>query len=75
MIVVYKTRYIPATDTTGSKLRVTRINTGKAHTMPYDFTTNNPFKHAIHQAFGEDTAKIEFINDTAKYERMYAINI
>ena len=75
MIVVYKTRYIPATDTTGSKFRVTCLNTMRAHTVPYDFTTDNPLKYAIHQAFGEDTAKIEFINDTAKYERMYAINI
>ena len=75
MIVVYKTRYMPATDTTGAKFRVTCLNTMRAHTVPYDYSTSNPLKHAIHQAFGEDTNKIEFINDIAKHERMYAIGI
>jgi len=75
MIVVYKTRYMPTTDTTGAKFRVTCLNTMRAHTVPFDYASNNPFKHAIHQAFGEDTTKIEFVNDTAKWERTYAISI
>ncbi len=75
MIVVYKTRYIPATDTTGTKFRVTCLNTMRARTVPFDYVSNNPFKHAIHQAFGADTTEIEFINDIAKFERMYAGNI
>jgi hypothetical protein len=75
MIVVYKTRYIPPTDTTGARFRVTCLNTMKAHTVPFNYTTNNPLKQAIHDAFGEDTANIEFVNDIAKFERMYAVNI
>ena len=75
MIVVYKTRYIPATDTTAAKFRVTCLNTLRAHTVPYDYTSNNPLKGAIHQAFGEDPAKVEFINDIAKFERLYAVSI
>lgn len=75
MIVVYKTRYIPATDTTSAKFRVTCMNTMRAHTVPYDYSAGNPLKHAIHQAFGEDTSKIEFINDAAKFERLYAVSI
>lgn len=75
MIVVYKTRYIPATDVTGARFRVTCLNTMRAHTVPFDYASNNPLKHAIHQAFGEDTTELEFVNDTAKFERIYAVNI
>ncbi len=75
MIVVYKIRYIPATDTTGAKFRVTCLNTMRAHTVPFDYASNNPFRHAIQQAFGEDTPSVEFISDIAKCERMYAGNI
>ena len=75
MIVVYKTRYMPATDTTGAKFRVTCMNTMRAHTVPYDHSASNPLKQSIHQAFGEDTSKIEFINDVAKFERLYAISL
>ncbi len=75
MIVVYKTRYMPATDTTAAKFKVTCLNTMRSYTTAYDYSVANPLKHAIHTTFGEDVSKIEFINDTGKYDRMYAVSL
>ena len=75
MIVVYKTQYMPATDTKGVRFKVTCINTGRTTTVPLAYETNNPIRHSIHEAFGEDVANLEFIGDINKNVRMYGIVI
>lgn len=75
MIVVYKIRFMPATDTTAEKFKVTCLNTMRSHITAYDYSVSNPLKHSIHATFGEDISKIEFINDTGKYDRLYAVSI
>ena len=73
MITVYKTQCMQATDTKGARFKVTCINTMRSHIVPYSFSANHAAKHAIHEAFGADTAQLEFINDASKTEKFYAV--
>ena len=56
MIVIYRTQYIPATDTKGVRFKVTCINTGRIKIVPFAYQSNNPIRHSIHEAFGDDVA-------------------
>ena len=75
MIVVYKTQYMPATDTKGVRFKVTCINTGRSKIVPFAYQSNDIIRHSIHEAFGEDVANLEFIGDINKNVRMYGIVI
>ena len=76
MINAYKLKYLPATDDKGARFSVTRIDDGKGYKVSYNFEANNPLKHAIHEAFGEDVSKIEFIGNlnASGMERLYAVH-
>ena len=75
MIVVYKTQYMPATDTKGVRFKVTCINTGRTKIVPFAYESNNIIRHSIHEAFGEDMAKLELVADVSENVRMYAITL
>ena len=75
MIRIYKTQYMPATDTKGVRFKVTCINTGNTKIVPFAYASNNPIRHSIHEAFGDDVANLEFIGDINKNVRMYGIVI
>jgi major membrane immunogen (membrane-anchored lipoprotein) len=76
MINAYRVKYNPATDTKASGFTVTRIDDGKGYKVSYDYAVNHPMKQAIHEAFGEDTAKIEFIGDlnSSGFEKLYGVH-
>ena len=76
MINAYRVKYIPATDTKGARFSVTRIDDGKGYKVSYDYGANNPLKHAIHDAFGEDVSRIEYIGDlnASGMEKLYAVS-
>lgn len=76
MINAYRLKYIPATDTNSARFSVTRIDDGKGYKVSYDYAANNPLKQAIHEAFGEDVARIEFIGDlnASGMEKLYAVS-
>ena len=75
MIVVYKTQYMPATDTKGVRFKVTCINTGRIKIVPFAYQSNDIIRHSIHEAFGEDTSRLELIADISGNVRMYGIVI
>lgn len=74
MINAYKLRYHPATDANDIRYTVTRVDDGKAYTVKPNYGAANQLKHAIHDAFGEDTNRIEFIGELSKSERLYAVH-
>ena len=76
MINAYRLKYIPATNTNSARFSVTRIDDGKGYKVSYDYAANNPLKHAIHEAFGEDVAKIEFVGNlnASGTEKLYAVS-
>ena len=76
MINAYRLKYIPASNTAGARFAVTRIDDGKGYKVSYDYAANNPLKHAIHDAFGEDVSKIEFIGNlnSSGTEKLYAVH-
>jgi len=76
MINAYRVKYIPATDTKGARYSVTRIDDGKGYKVSHDYEANNPLKHAIHDAFGEDVSRIEYIGDlnASGMEKLYAVS-
>jgi hypothetical protein len=76
MINAYRLKYLPATDNNSARFSVTRIDDGKGYKVSYDYAANNPLKHAIHDAFGEDVANIEFIGDlnASGTEKLYAVS-
>lgn len=75
MINAYKIKYIPATSVRGAEFKVTRIDDKKSYTVSYNYEANNVLKHAIHEAFGEDVSRIEFIGElnSTGSERLYAV--
>jgi hypothetical protein len=76
MINAYKVKYHPATDNAGARYSVTRIDDGKSYKVAYDYAANNPIKHAVHDAFGEDVALIEFVGNlnSSGFEKLYAVH-
>jgi hypothetical protein len=76
MINAYRLKYIPATDTKGARFSVTRIDDSKGYKVSYDYGANNPLKQAIHDAFGEDVSKIEYVGDlnASGLEKLYAVS-
>ena len=76
MINAYRVKYISATDTKGARYSVTRIDDGKSYKVSHDYGANHPLKHAIHDAFGEDVSRIEYIGDlnASGMEKLYAVS-
>jgi hypothetical protein len=73
MIHAYRIKYLPATNTNGARFSVTRINDAKNRRVSYDYEANNTFKQAVHEAFGEDVNRMEFIGDLNASEKIYAV--
>ena len=73
MITAYKVRYVSATNSNSSGFAVTRIDDNKTKKTPYNYGVNNAIKHSIHEAFGEDTARIEFVGSLDKNNSLYVV--
>ena len=73
MINAYRIKYVSATSTRPAGFKVTRIDDARSKVVRYDYSVNNAVTHAIHEAFGEDTARLEFIGCLSKNESLYAV--
>ena len=76
MINAYRVKYNPATDTKGATYTVIRIDDGKSYKVAYDYAVNHPVKQAVHEAFGEDVANVEFVGNlnSSGFEKLYAVH-
>lgn len=74
VINAYRIKYINATDIKGAGFKVTRIDDGKSVSVSYDYGANNAIKKAVHDAFGEDFTRLEFVGALNKNESLYAIH-
>jgi len=74
MINVYKVKYHPATDTKGARFSVTRIDDQKTYWSAYDYGVSSAERIAVHNTFGEDTARLEYVGEMAKNTKLYAIH-
>ena len=54
----YHTAYKGPTNTTGSRIIVTNLSTGKRKTVSYDYAAHDAHQSAIHSAFGVDASKL-----------------
>lgn len=68
MITAYRIKYAIA------GFKVTRIDDGKTKSVSYDYGSNHAVKKAIHDAFGEDPDRLEFVGAMNKNESLYAIH-
>jgi hypothetical protein len=71
--VCYAVHYRPATEKRGARFNVKQINTGRTKSVTYDFGHNSPPRKAIHDAFGDDTARIEYVGLIESGKALYAV--
>ncbi len=74
MITVYKVKYHPATVNTGARFTVTRMDDKRTYRTAYNYGALRAECHAIHEAFGEDTARLEFAGRMSKDAALYAVS-
>ena len=73
MIMIYKVKYICATNTSGAKFQVTRMDDHRVCRTPYKHGVISPVTHAVHDTFGEDPDKLAFVGFTKKGNRDEAL--
>lgn len=73
MINCFAVQYRPATEHGGARFTVRRIDDGQSKTVPYDYGHSSAAKKAVHDAFGDDVARLEYVGDLNKSTKLYAI--
>jgi hypothetical protein len=73
MINVYKVKYHPATDNSGARFTVTRIDDQATRRAKYNYGVANAEQIAIHDAFGEDADGLEYVGKLSKCVHLFAI--
>lgn len=74
MITAYRVKYLPATINTGARFNVTRLDDKKTYRTIYNYIATSAERHAVHEAFGEDTERLECVGRISKTESIFAIH-
>ncbi len=75
MIYVYKIKHIPATDTKGARVKVTRLNDQESRTIPFMHDAEDVVRKTIKWTFGEEKAEqLQLICHLNAAESLYAIH-
>lgn len=59
----FAVKFIPATDTKGSRYRVTNLQTGKSRKVGFEFSASNPRKAAVAEFAGVVESEVGFIGE------------
>jgi len=68
MITLYKTKYQPATDTTGAHIVVTCVTTATKRTVAIDFGANNANRAAVSSIHGFDPDTLAYVGSEGKFD-------
>ena len=67
MITIYETKYLPATDNAGTRIRVTNKRTGKSRIHHWDYSVNggtDQHAHAVRECAVANFASVTYAGDT-----------
>lgn len=73
MIYVYKIKHIPATNTKGARVKVTRMDDKVSRIIPFLPDTDNVVTKTIQWTFGENADSLQFVCRLNETESLYAI--
>lgn len=68
MITLYKTKYQPATNTTGARIVVTCVTTQVKHTLPIDYSANSANRAAVSAVHGFDPEALVYVGSEGKFD-------
>ena len=73
MTLCYAVTYRPATDNKQARFIVKSIDRGQSKTVFYDYGHNSPPRKAIHDAFGDDVARIQYVGLIESGKQLFII--
>lgn len=73
MTLCYAVTYRPATESRPARFVVKSIDREQSKTVPYDYGHNSPPRKAIHDAFGDDVARMGYVGLIESGKQLFTI--